>query len=310
MTFREEPMGKIKVGNSGWSYKDWVGPFYPDGSRESDLLSIYFSRFSTVEVNTTFYNLPRPNAVKRWGSQAARWPGREICVKVPGKASHEAAMDEEPADMVRVLSEFRSTVLGPLADAGVLGAVLFQASPYFTLRGDIKYRMKSEPVVPLPRYTMGIKRLGEVLDALNSLPGDPVMELRHSSWLDEENRLIGEARDLLRSRGVALAVVDGPSFPWLEEATSRHNYFRFHGRNKADWFKGGERDPTERYDYRYTGAELAQRAPRIKVVDRIGDRTTRVMFNNHPRGNAPLNALEMMDILGIGRLTSALEGFV
>ncbi|MCU0799827.1 MAG: DUF72 domain-containing protein [Candidatus Thermoplasmatota archaeon] len=302
-------MGKIKVGSSGWSYKDWVGPFYPAGSRDQELLSIYFSRMSTVEVNTTFYNIPQPGTVKKWGSEAARWPGREICVKVPGKASHEAAMDDGPEGLRKVLSEFDRTVLRPLFEAGVLGAVLFQASPYFTLRGDIKYKMKSEPVVPIPKYTMGIKRLGEVLDALSSLPGDQVLELRHSSWLDEENRLIGEARDLLRSRGVALAVVDGPSFPWLEEATSRHNYFRFHGRNRSDWFKGGERDPTERYDYRYSPEELEQRAPRIRVIDSIGDKGTRVMFNNHPRGNAPMNALEMMELLGVGPLASAFEGF-
>jgi len=302
-------MGKIKVGSSGWSYKDWVGPFYPAGSRDQDLLSIYFSRLSTLEVNTTFYNIPKAGTVMKWGAEAARWPGREICVKVPGKASHEAAMDEGPEGLRRELSDFERTVLGPLSDAGVLGAVLFQASPYFTLRGDIKYKMKSEPVVPLPKYSMGIKRLGEVLDALSALPGDQVLELRHSSWLDEENRLIGEARDLLQSRGVALAVVDGPSFPWLEEATSRHNYFRFHGRNRADWFKGGERDPTERYDYRYSPEELGQRAPRIRVIDSIGDKGTRVMFNNHPRGNAPMNALEMMELLGVGPLASAFEGF-
>lgn len=302
-------MGKIRVGSSGWSYKDWVGPFYPSGSKENELLPIYFSRFSTVEVNTTFYNIPRNSTVKRWGAEAARWPGREICVKVPGKASHEAAMEEGTSALIRELLDFRRVVLDPLSDAGVLGAVLYQASPYFTLRGDIKYRMKSEPVVPLPKYSFGLKRLGEVLDVLTSLPGEQVIELRHSSWLDEENRLIGEARDQLLGHGVALAVIDGPSFPWLEEPTSRHSYFRFHGRNKADWFKGGDRDPTERYDYRYTKEELGARALRIKVMDTIGDSTTRVMFNNHPRGNAPLNAIEMMELLGVGPLTSAFEGF-
>ena len=169
--------------------------------------------------------------------------------------------------------------------------------------------MKSEPKVPLPRYILGMKRLREVSEKLSSLPGDPALELRNSSWLNEDLRLSLEARDILREFGIALVVVDGPSFPWFSEETARHSYIRFHGRNKEAWFRSLEEDPDARYFYDYTPEEMEQRSDPIRLIASKGDRETRIYFNNHPKGMAPNNAVRMMEILGVGSPAGALDRF-
>jgi uncharacterized protein YecE (DUF72 family) len=302
-------MGHIRIGTSGWSYKDWVGPFYPDRMAQRSFLNFYLSRFATVEINSTFYNVPKLTTVKGWAKEASKWEGREYTVKVPSRVSHEQCMDEGPERLVKGLDGFKEAVLAPLSDQNTLGAVLFQASPYFTMRGDIKYKMKSEPKVPLPEYILGLKRLKELCEKLTSLPGDHAIEFRNSSWLNEDLRLIGEARDVLREFGVALAVVDGPSFPWFSEETARHAYVRFHGRNKEAWFKSTDEDPSARYYYNYSDEGLLQRKDPLKIIASKGDHDTRIYFNNHPKGMAPNNAVKMMEMLGVSAPTGTLDRF-
>lgn len=302
-------MGRIRIGNSGWSYKDWVGPFYPGKMPQREFLKFYFSKFDTVEINSTFYNIPRSTTVVNWAKEAAKWEGRELTVKVPSKVSHVLCMEEDPDHLYLGLEEFKKAVLDPLSEHDVLGAVLFQASPYFTVRGDIKYKMKSEPKVPLPEYVLGLKRLRDLCEKLSDLPGAHALELRNSSWLNEDLRLMGEARNILREFGIALVVVDGPSFPWFAEETARHNYIRFHGRNKEDWFRDNSEDPNARYYYNYSEEELIQRKEPLKIIASKGDQDTRIYFNNHPKGMAPNNAVKMMELLGVAAPVGALDRF-
>ena len=121
-------MGRIRIGNSGWSYKDWIGPFYPDRMGQKDFLKFYFSRFDTVEINSTFYNVPKSSTVKGWAKEAANWEGRELTVKVPSDVSHVQCMEEDPDNLFQGLDDFKGSVLDPLSDQGSLGAVLFQAA--------------------------------------------------------------------------------------------------------------------------------------------------------------------------------------
>ncbi len=302
-------MGRIKIGNSGWSYKEWVGSFYPKGLKQERFLSEYFSHFKTVEINSTFYRIPDIRSVKNWATEANRHGDREFCVKVPQTVSHQLCMMEDPDDMVKAYSNFSSIVLEPLHDSGTLGAVLFQASPYFTMRGDIKYRMKSEPKVPLPDYSMGLERLNEVCAMMTRHPGEGAVELRNSSWLDEDSKLVSSALDVLRKNGTALVTIDGPSFPWIETESSRHNYIRFHGRNKEGWFKKMDENPSARYMYKYSNEELRERIDPIKIMASKVDKDTRIFFNNHPQGYAPQNALSIMEMLGIDRPTGAIDRF-
>ncbi len=302
-------MGRIKIGNSGWSYKDWVGSFYPKGLKQERFLSDYFSHFQTVEINSTFYRIPDIRSVKNWAAEANKHGEREFCVKVPQTVSHQLCMIEDPDEMVKAYSDFSSIVLETLHDSGTLGAVLFQASPYFTMRGDIKYRMKSEPKVPLPDYSMGLERLNEVCAMMRSHPGEGAVELRNSSWLDEDSKLVSSALGVLRKNGTALVTIDGPSFPWIEAETSRHNYIRFHGRNKEGWFIKMDENPSARYMYKYSRDELKERIDPIKIMASKVDKDTRIFFNNHPQGYAPQNALSIMDMLGIDRPTGTIDRF-
>jgi uncharacterized protein YecE (DUF72 family) len=276
---------------------------------QREFLKYYFSRFDTVEINSTFYNTPKLSTVKGWAREAANWEGRELTVKVPSKISHVQCMEEDPEGLFAGLEDFKRSTLGPLDDHGTLGAVLFQASPYFTVRGDIKYKMKSEPKVPLPEYVLGLKRLRELCEKLSSLPGAHALELRNSSWLNEDLRLMDEARNILRNFGIALVVVDGPSFPWFSVDTARHSYVRFHGRNKEDWFKTNSEDPNARYYYNYSERELSERLEPLKIIASKGDQDTRIYFNNHPKGMAPNNAVKIMELLGVTAPVGALDRF-
>ncbi len=300
-------MGNIRIGNSGWSYKEWVGTFYPKGSSSSRFLSEYFQHFDTVEINSTFYRVPSRSTVLGWAKEAGKVEGREFCVKVPQDISHHLAMGESEVEMIDAYSEFSRSVLEPLSESGCLGAVLFQTSPYFSMRGDIKYRMKSEPKVPLPEYTIGMDRLKGICKLMLDHPGETALEFRNSSWLNEDSDLIPDARDVLRSHGTALVTVDGPSFPWISAETSRHNYIRFHGRNREGWYKGFENDPSARYRYRYNDDELRSRIDQIKIISSRVDMETRIFFNNHPQGYAPQNASRMMELLEVKRPIGAME---
>ncbi len=302
-------MGRIKVGNSGWSYTDWIGSFYPRGSKADRFLSAYFDIFETVEVNSTFYRMPEKKTVENWADEANNHGKREFCVKVPQDITHYACMEEDPDKMREKYSEFSERVLEVLDEKGTLGAVLFQASPYFTMRGDIKYRMKSEPRVPPPDYTMGLERLKDICFMMAEHPGERALELRNSSWLDEDSNIVESASSVLRNTGTALVTVDGPSFPWIDTDTSRHNYIRFHGRNKQGWFKEFQNDPSARYRYKYTKDELKERVDPIKIMAAKVDKDTRVFFNNHPQGYAPQNAIDIMEMLGVERPTGSIDRF-
>lgn len=302
-------MGIIRIGNSGWSYKDWVGSFYPKGTVSGKMLNIYFQHFDTVEINSTFYRQPSRDTVKGWAETASKREGCEFCVKVPRSISHVSAMEEDGERMAEEYRSFSENVLVPLDEMGVLGAVLFQASPYFTVRGDIKYKMKSEPKVPLPDYSLGLDRLKEICLMMANHPGDRAFEFRNSSWLDEKSGFIKDAREVLRNTAMALVTVDGPSFPWIQADTSRHNYIRFHGRNREGWYKDIENDPSARYRYHYTEDELGEKVDPIKVMASKVDRETRIFFNNHPQGFAPQNAGVLMEMLGVERPLGAIDRF-
>jgi len=56
----------LRIGTSGWSYKDWAGNFYPKDAKQSDWLSVYSEKFNTVEIDSTFYGIPRKTTIENW----------------------------------------------------------------------------------------------------------------------------------------------------------------------------------------------------------------------------------------------------
>ena len=146
---------KLWVGTSGYSYKAWLGSFYPERLPAKDMLRFYASRLSTVEINNTFYRLPKETVLQNWAEQVP--PEFRFVLKAPQKITHIKRLKDVGPEIEYL---FRAeTSLGQNK-----GAVLFQLPP--SLR----------------------KNLPALQNILSILPGDrPVaFEFRHPSWFDEE----------------------------------------------------------------------------------------------------------------------------
>lgn len=275
----------LLVGTSGWSYKDWVGPVYPQelATQPGRWLEHYLQRFPTVEVNSTFYRLPGERTVEGWVEKARKAGDFEFSLKAPQDVTHTAMVQGDHAMVRELLERFHGAVLAPLKEAGLLGAVLLQLSPHLH-GGEGQLRM-----------------VGTALEALAARDVPVAVEFRHRTWL-EERELREDAKELLQQHGAALCAVDGPSFPPMLRALGHHAFVRFHGRRRDVWFARGAERTTEddlpaRYDYLYSAAELEPWARVLRDNEARFERI-RVYFNNHPRGQAVRNAEELMGMLG------------
>jgi uncharacterized protein YecE (DUF72 family) len=186
-------MGTIRVGCSGWNYGDWRERVYPRGLPQRRWLEHYATLFDTVEVNSTFYRLAKPNAVAGWVE--ATPPGFVFAVKASRYLTHMKRL----ADMDRGIRRFYEAI-APLADSPKLGPVLWQ----------LPERMQRD-----------VPRLAAALDALP--PGRHCFEFRHESWFRDD------VLDLLREHRVALAIGDHPERPWQPWVrTTDWSFVRFH----------------------------------------------------------------------------------
>jgi uncharacterized protein YecE (DUF72 family) len=161
----------IRVGTSGYSYKEWKGTFYPDDLPAAKMLPYYGERFDSVEINNTFYRMPDAKMVAKWGEQVP--DGFTFVLKAPQRITHQKRL-VGAGDDLRQLFE-AGEVLG-----SKLGPVLFQLPP-FSRKDALKLR---EFVAILPPE----RRVA--------------FEFRHDSWFDEEIYAI------LRGRDIALCAAD------------------------------------------------------------------------------------------------------
>jgi len=231
------------------------------------MLEFYSEHFAAVEIDSTYYAVPKPQLFER---MAARTPAQfRFTVKAPGSVTHVPA-DAQP--LATEIEAFRAC-LEPLLRAGKLGAVLAQFPHSF--------RPSKE----------GIARLDDLRRWWPALP--LVCEFRHRDWQR------GEYLDRLRESGIGWCNVDEPQFGSLlrpgAEVTSPVGYVRFHGRNYEKWWRQ-ERASHERYSYEYSARELETWMPRIADVAAQADETF-VFFNNHHLGKAAINALQMRAML-------------
>lgn len=162
----------LHVGTSGYSYKEWKGSFYPEDLKAKEMLRFYGERLTAVEINNTFYRLPRAEVLEAWAEQV---PERfRFSIKASRKITHFARLKPEARDPTEYLLSSLET-LGQR-----LGVVLFQLPPNFK------------------RDT---ERLAAFLEILP--PGMPAaFEFRHESWDDDE------VHAALRERGMALVCAD------------------------------------------------------------------------------------------------------
>ena len=217
----------LLVGTSGWSYDDWEGVFYSHDLKKDKRLEYYAKFFSTAEINSTYYSFPSPATVKGWIGKAVKIGTFEYSLKMPKQVTHDSLLSDIPRAI-----EFQDSVLAPMADAGCLGGILIQLSPYFRL-------------VDKGNKTCHFDRLTMLLDSLDTSRFHYAVEFRHSSWL-ASGRLDAETAELLRGHDVAVCALDGPSMPPIVEDTASHAYVRFHGRNVDIWY--GKKDEVDSLD--------------------------------------------------------------
>jgi uncharacterized protein YecE (DUF72 family) len=254
----------ILLGTSGYSFDDWVGPFYPSGLRKGSFLDYYARRFPTVEVNSTYYRIPHPSVLYQMERKTPE--GFVFMVKLNGEMTHKLSRDLP-------LYESFHAILGPLIDAGKFGGVLAQ----------------------FPWSFKDTATNREFLEFLRErFPDAPVfVEFRHDSWMNES------MVDLLGRLGLGYVSVDEPRLPGLlppvAHATTETGYVRFHGRNTKDWWGGNDK---LRYDYLYNEEELRGWLDRIRDLESKTAKTF-VFFNNCHAGRAIQGARLMERLLGL-----------
>jgi uncharacterized protein YecE (DUF72 family) len=255
----------LRIGASGYSYDDWVGPFYPPGTPKGRFLNFYAERFRTVEINMSFYRIPDARMVASWVS---RTPSDFVFVLKANRLMTHERNGPSNAEAFPMFAE----ALAPLREGGRLGCVLAQFPNSF------------RPSDENRDYLVVLReRLPDI---------DLVCELRHAGWATEDTL------DLLRELGIGYCCVDEPDLrglmPRMAVATSSTGYVRFHGRNKAKWYDHDE--AYERHDYLYDKDELSEWVEKVRDV---ADQTenTYVYFNNHYNAQAVANAEMFAELL-------------
>jgi len=253
----------IYIGTSGFSYKDWVGPFYPPGLPSSEWLRFYAREFHTCELNFTYYRLPDARTLERLIDKTPS--GFLFTLKAHQSMTHER---EDNAD---AFAQFVAA-LQPLIEAERLGCVLLQF-PY-SFHANAQNR----------------EYLRRCREWLGDLPA--VVEFRNVRWLSPQTFA------LLREERLGFCCVDQPRLkgllPPIAEVTGPVGYVRFHGRNAAKWWQ--HEHAWERYDYTYSREELLEWVPKIKKMAQ----EARVVFafaNNHWQGQAVDTARQLRLLL-------------
>jgi uncharacterized protein YecE (DUF72 family) len=183
---------KLLAGTSGYSFKEWKGTFYPADLKADGMLAFYATKFPTLEINNTFYRLPKEKVLLEWASQVPE--DFRFSIKASQKITHYTRLKAESEGMVQFL--LKNTAL--LGDR--LGPILFQLPP--NLKKD------------LPRLQ----------NFLSYLPADRryTFEFRHESWWDED------VFSVLRDRDIAMCVSESAELQCPVVCTASWGYLRLH----------------------------------------------------------------------------------
>jgi len=183
---------KVFAGTSGFAFKEWKGPFYPAKFKDDEMLGFYAGKFPTVEINNTFYRLPKEAVLLDWASQVPE--SFTFAIKASQKITHFARLKPESADAVAYLLKV-TRALGTR-----LGPILFQLPP--NLKKDLE------------RLTAFVA----------TLPADVkyAIEFRNESWFSDD------VYELLRSRDIAMGIIEQEEFSSPVVATASWGYARLH----------------------------------------------------------------------------------
>ena len=257
-----EQGGKVKLGTQGWNYRDWIGPFYPIGTRAATMLECYARAFPTVEVDSTFYGPPAEPVVRGWASCVPE--SFRFALKVPQQITHERRL----VDVAEPLEHFvaRARLLGDR-----LGPLLLQMPPDWP------------PTAEAQRALAAF---------LPTLPTDLrwAVEFRDARWLGDETH------SMLAAHHVALALVEGRwvkrdrMLPLAERPTADFGYVRWMGPDR-------HLTTFSRVQVNREREIEAWAAPLTALSDRVSE--VFGYFNNHFQGHSPASARAMQQRLGL-----------
>lgn len=261
----------LHLGTSGYSYADWVGPFYPEGTQSRDFLDHYARLFSAVEIDYTYYRPPSARTLEGMARKVG--PGFKFALKATSTMTHERSAT--PQDYVEYLE-----ALKPLQAENKLACILAQ--------------------FPFSFHNAQANRayLSRLREGFGEVP--VVVEFRNVEWIKDA------VFALLRTLHLGFCCVDQPRFeslvPPVAVATSDWAYLRFHGRNSDKWWE--QEEAWQRYDYTYKREELAEWVPKVQKLATQAKHTA-IFFNNHYSGQAPTNALQFEEMLAAAGLEIA-----
>ena len=280
----------VRIGTCSWADEALVEHWYPAGLPARERLPYYAERFSTVEVDSTFYRVPTVEMVRGWCERTP--PGFVIHVKAFGLMTrHPVPLERLPPELREAMPvdergrvdrpprEARAHVfrafldaLKPLRAGGKLGGILFQLPPY------VVWKPSSLDYLDWARGQLGGERM--------------LAEFRHRSWFEAGVR--AEMLRFLEERGIAYVTVDAPKVdaknvpPTVVAATTPLAYVRFHGRNAATWNRRGG-GAAERFDHLYSPTELREW---IEPLRELGAQSEEAyaFFNNNNQTNGVAQA--------------------
>jgi uncharacterized protein YecE (DUF72 family) len=280
----------VRIGTCSWADDALVRHWYPKEVTARGRLAWYAERYSTVEVDSTYYRVPEAATVQGWADRTPT--GFVMHVKAFGLMTrHPVRLEQLPPDLRdgmpvdergrvdRPPREARGAVfdaflaaLDPLREAGKLGGILFQ----------------------LPQYVVRKPSSLDYIEwAAGRLGGDRMLvEFRHRSWFEEG--AIGETLRWLEERGLSYVTVDAPrldatNVPLTVVATTTPlAYVRFHGRNAATWnARGG--GAAQRFDHLYAEDELAEWVEPLRGLAGASEEAY-ALFNNNNQTNGVAQA--------------------
>lgn len=241
------------IGTSGWQYAHWNGKFYPETVKGTSQLPYYTTHFNTVEINSTFYNTPKPESAQRWYESTP--DDFQFSVKMNKYLTHTKLLKWDTVSEERLRSFLSSLI--PLGDK--LTVILIQCPP----------RMKKD----LTKLELFFENLRDIMEEMNFIRRVAI-EFRHGSWFDRETF------DTLKFYNVANVQSDGASrWPISYQTTANFGYVRLHGSKKL-------------YASLYTQNELEQWKAFMNFMMK-GFKDVYVYFDNDGSANAIKNAQQL-----------------
>jgi uncharacterized protein YecE (DUF72 family) len=267
---------KYNIGTAGWSYKDWVPNFYPKNQTGGfDWLQFYSHYFNCVEVNSTYYTYISPKIVDGWIKKVEDSSDFIFHIKLHQDFTHKRKFDEQNIKAVRYNLDL-------LRKSERLGGLLIQFPYSFPFDGS---------------SIQHIQKLRDIFSDINCF-----IEVRHSNWKNIR------ALEFFKENNLTFCTIDQPQIGQAIEfdptITNDKAYIRFHGRNVEAWEKSLSNfgkpqtyeEQSSRYSYLYSPGELIEIIQKIKSIQQKV-KEVNVIMNNHPQGDAVVNAFELIHLL-------------